>query len=150
MRFSVLASGSTGNSIYVENDEHAFIVDAGLSGKRMEQLFAKIDRNMKQLSGIFVTHEHSDHIKGIGVLARKYNVPVYANAKTWQAMDGLVGDIPLEQRFEFEMDTVKHFGSIAIESFAVSHDAADQCSILFMKMGASLLLLRIQAMLATV
>ena len=78
---------------------------------------------MKRLSGIFVTHEHSDHIKGIGVLARKYNVPIYANAKTWQAMDGLIGDIPVEQRFEFEMDTVKHFGSLAVESFAVSHDA---------------------------
>jgi len=141
MRFSVLASGSTGNSIYVENDEHAFIVDAGLSGKRMEQLFAKIDRNMKQLSGIFVTHEHSDHIKGIGVLARKSNVPVYANAKTWQAMDGLVGDIPLEQRFEFEMDTVKHFGSIAIESFAVSHDAADPMFYTFHENGRKLVVI---------
>ena len=71
MRFSVLASGSSGNAIYIENDEHTFLVDAGFSGKKMESLVAGIDRSMKQVDGIFVTHEHSDHIKGIGVVARK-------------------------------------------------------------------------------
>lgn len=131
MRFSVLASGSTGNAIYIENDEHAFLVDAGLSAKKIDQLLASIDRSMKQVNGIFVTHEHSDHIKGIGVLARKYEVPIYANAKTWQAMDGLVGEIPLDQRFQFDMETVKTFGSVEIESFAVSHDAADPMFYVF-------------------
>jgi phosphoribosyl 1,2-cyclic phosphodiesterase len=125
MRFSVLASGSTGNAIYVENDEHAFLVDAGLSGKKMEQLFAKIDRNMNKLSGILVTHEHSDHIKGLGVVARKYKVPVFANEKTWLAMENNIGNIPDEQKFLFNMETVQSFGSLSIESFAVSHDAAD-------------------------
>lgn len=125
MQFSVLASGSTGNSIYVESGEHSFIVDAGLTGKKMEQLFEKVDRDIKKLSGILVTHEHSDHIKGVGVLARKYNIPVFANEKTWQAMDGLVGNIPIEQRFQFDMETIQTFGSLDIESFAVSHDAAD-------------------------
>ena len=103
MRFSVLASGSTGNAVYVENDEHSFLIDAGLSGKKMEQLFANIDRDMKNLSGILVTHEHSDHIKGLGVIARKYNIPVFANAKTWTAMDGLVGTIPTDLCFDFNM-----------------------------------------------
>ena len=60
MRFSILASGSTGNSLYIETDEHAFLVDAGMSGKKMEALLASIDRSMKQIDGIFVTHEHSD------------------------------------------------------------------------------------------
>ena len=125
MRFSVLASGSSGNAIYVENDEHAFLVDVGLSGKKMEQLFAKIDRDMKKLSGILVTHEHSDHIKGLGVVARKYKVPIYANEKTWLAMEDHIGNIPSDQRFLFNMETVQSFGSLSIESFAVSHDAAD-------------------------
>ena len=89
MRFSVLASGSSGNAIYVENEEHSFLVDAGLSGRKMEELFASVDRSMKNLSGILVTHEHSDHIKGLGILARKYKVPIYANAKTWMAMEHL-------------------------------------------------------------
>lgn len=141
MRFSVLASGSSGNAIYVENDEHAFLVDAGLSGRKMEELFASVDRNMKKLSGILVTHEHSDHIKGLGILARKYNVPIYANEKTWTAMDPLVGKIPLEQRFHFDMETVKTFGSIDIQSFAVSHDAADPMFYVFHENGRKLVLI---------
>ena len=141
MRFSVLASGSSGNAIYVENDEHAFLVDAGLSGRKMEELFASVDRNMKKLSGILVTHEHSDHIKGLGILARKYNVPIYANEKTWMAMDPLVRKIPLEQRFHFDMETVKTFGSIDIQSFAVSHDAADPMFYVFHENGRKLVLI---------
>ncbi len=125
MRFSVLASGSSGNAIFIENNEHQFLVDAGLSGKKLEGLFAKIDRSMADLDGIFVTHEHSDHIKGLGVVARKYQIPIYANEKTWKAMDGLIGTVPLDQRFTFDMETVKTFGGMDIESFGVSHDAAD-------------------------
>ena len=125
MRFSVLASGSSGNAIFIENDEHKFLVDAGFSGKKLESLFAGINRSMEDLDGIFVTHEHSDHIKGLGVIARKYGIPIYANEKTWKAMDGLIGKIPLDQRFQFDMETVQSFGGLDIESFAVSHDAAD-------------------------
>ncbi len=131
MRFSVLASGSSGNAVYIENDKHAFLVDAGFSAKKMDSLMAGINRSMKQVDGIFVTHEHSDHIKGIGVVARKYGMPIYANEKTWQAMDGLVGNIPLEQRFQFDMETVLSFGSIDIQSFAVSHDAVDPMFYVF-------------------
>ena len=76
--------------------------------KRWKQLFAKIDRDMKKLTGILVTHEHSDHIKGLGVVARKYNIPIYANAKTWEAMDGLIGNIPTDLRFQFDMETVQN------------------------------------------
>jgi len=141
MRFSVLASGSSGNAIYVETEEHAFLVDAGLSGRKMEELFASVDRSMKNLSGILVTHEHSDHIKGLGVLARKYNVPIYANAKTWVAMEHLVGNIPIEQRFHFDMETVKTFGSLDIQSFAVSHDAADPMFYVFHENGRKLVLI---------
>ncbi|WP_342513852.1 MBL fold metallo-hydrolase [Sporosarcina sp. FSL K6-1522] len=141
MRFSVLASGSTGNAIYIENDEHTFLVDAGFSGKKMESLVAGIDRSMKQIDGIFVTHEHSDHIKGIGVVARKYGIPIYANAKTWQAMDSLVGAIPLDQRFQFDMETVKSFGSLDVQSFGVSHDAADPMFYIFHENGRKLVII---------
>lgn len=141
MRFSVLASGSTGNAVYVENDEHSFLIDVGLSGKKMEQLFANIDRDMKNLSGILVTHEHSDHIKGLGVIARKYNIPIFANAKTWAAMDGLVGTIPTDLRFHFDMETVKTFGGLDIQSFAVSHDAADPMFYTFNENGRKLVVI---------
>ncbi|MBD7909587.1 MBL fold metallo-hydrolase [Sporosarcina gallistercoris] len=131
MRFSILASGSTGNSIYIENDSGAYLVDAGLTAKRIEAQLAKIGRSMKNVKAIFVTHEHSDHIKGVGVLARKHGVPIYANEKTWQAMDGLVGEIALDQRFQFDVETVHSLGSISIESFAVSHDSVDPMFYVF-------------------
>ncbi|MTD31197.1 MBL fold metallo-hydrolase [Planomicrobium sp. YIM 101495] len=141
MRFSVLASGSSGNAIYIENDEHAFLVDAGLSGRKMEQLFSSIGKSVANLDGILVTHEHSDHIKGLGILARKYKVPIYANEKTWIAMDGLVGAIPTEQRFQFDMEAVKSFGGLDIESFGVSHDAADPMFYVFHENGRKLSLI---------
>lgn len=141
MKFSVLASGSTGNSIYVENGQHAFIVDAGLTGKKMDALFKQIDREAKQLDGILVTHEHSDHIKGVGILARKYGIPIYANAKTWEAMDPLIGNVPLDQRFEWKIDEVKSFGSLDIQSFGVSHDAAEPMFYTFHEDGRKLVVM---------
>lgn len=129
--FSVLASGSTGNAIYVETETHSFLVDAGLSGKQMEKLFNQIERSPKQLNGILVTHEHSDHIKGVGILARKYKLPIYANEKTWKAMEHLIGEIPLDQKFVFPMETVQRFGGLDIESFGVSHDAVEPMFYIF-------------------
>jgi phosphoribosyl 1,2-cyclic phosphodiesterase len=141
LHFSVLASGSTGNAIYVETENHSFLVDAGLSGKQMDALFKQIGREMKNLSGVLVTHEHSDHIKGIGIVARKYNLPIYANEKTWKAMEGSIGEVPLEQKFTFDMETVKSFGSLEIESFGVSHDAVEPMFYCFHHEGKKLVLI---------
>jgi phosphoribosyl 1,2-cyclic phosphodiesterase len=141
LSYSILASGSTGNALYVESDEHSFLVDAGFSGKQMEALFGQIDRDISKLSGIFVTHEHSDHIKGIGILARKYHLPVYANENTWRAMEHSVGAIPTEQKFVFNMETVKSFGAVDIESFGVSHDAAEPMFYVFHHSGKKLVLI---------
>ena len=97
LRYSVLASGSTGNVTYLETHNHRILIDAGLSGKRIENLMKKIDRSLKDIDAIFVTHEHSDHTHGVGVLARRYGMDVYANEGTWQAMADKVGKIPLAQ-----------------------------------------------------
>ncbi|MEW9501151.1 MBL fold metallo-hydrolase [Jeotgalibacillus marinus] len=140
MHMSVLASGSTGNAIYVETEEHSFLVDAGLSGKQMELLFQQIGRSMKDLSGLLVTHEHSDHIKGLGIVARRYNLPVFANEKTWAAMEQSIGKIDSEQKFIFPMESVKTFGSLDIESFGVSHDAAEPMFYVFHQNGKKLVL----------
>ncbi|MEH6940847.1 MBL fold metallo-hydrolase [Bacillus sp. JJ722] len=141
MHFSVLASGSTGNAFYVEAEDQRFLVDAGLSGKGMEGLFQQIGRNLSNLTGVLVTHEHSDHIKGLGVIARKYKLPIYANEKTWHAMEGSIGEIPTEQKFTFDMGTVKTFGSLDIESFGVSHDAADPMFYVFHHNGKKVALM---------
>ncbi|NSL52386.1 MBL fold metallo-hydrolase [Calidifontibacillus erzurumensis] len=125
LHFSVLASGSTGNAFYIGTEKAKLLVDVGFSGKQMEELMKAVNLNPKELDGILVTHEHSDHIKGLGILARRYNLPIYANEKTWKAMEGLIGAIPTEQKFIFEMGSVKTFGDIDVESFGVSHDAAE-------------------------
>lgn len=131
MQFSVLASGSTGNAIYVETEKHRFLVDAGLSGKQMEKQFDQIGRSMEGLTGVLVTHEHSDHIKGLGIIARKYQLPIYANEKTWLAMDGHIGEIAVEQKNVFGMEAIHSFGSVDIQSFGVSHDAAEPMFYVF-------------------
>ena len=123
-KVSVLASGSTGNSLYIETPAKRLLVDAGLSGKKITSLLAEINRKPEDLDAIFVTHEHSDHIHGVGVMARKYKLDVYANAATWQAMSPKVGIIKPEQHHLFELGTTLTFGDMDIESYGVSHDAA--------------------------
>ncbi|WP_183252604.1 MBL fold metallo-hydrolase [Anoxybacteroides tepidamans] len=141
MQFSVLASGSTGNAFYVETTKHRLLVDVGLSGKQIEQLFQQIGRHVKDVTAILVTHEHSDHIKGLGVLARKYQLPIYANEKTWKAMEGLIGEIPTEQKFVFPIGAVRSFGDLDVESFGVSHDAAEPMFYVFHHEGKKLVLI---------
>lgn len=140
LTFSVLASGSSGNAMYVATEKQKLLIDAGLSGKKLEQLFQTIQCSPKELDGILVTHEHSDHIKGLGVFARRYQLPIYANAKTWAAMEGQIGEIPTEQKFEFPVESVRTFGDIDVESFAVSHDAAEPMFFIFHHEGKKLTL----------
>ena len=131
LHFSVLASGSTGNMLYVGTDEKKLLVDAGLSGKATEALFKQAELNINDVSGILVTHEHSDHIKGLGVLARKYDLPVYANEKTWNAMEHLIGNIPTEQKFIFSVGDVKHSVILRSSHLAFHMTRQSRCSMLF-------------------
>jgi len=121
--FSVLASGSTGNAFYIATEKERILVDAGLSGKKLDSLFNQARVDPSKLNRILVTHEHSDHIKGLGIVARKYNLPIYANEKTWKAMEHSIGKLTLDQKFTFDIAEVKTFGDIDVESFGVSHDA---------------------------
>ncbi|MBC6307152.1 MBL fold metallo-hydrolase [Listeria booriae] len=131
LRFSILASGSSGNATLIETANQTILVDCGLSGKKIENLFGEVGRSMTDVDAILVTHEHVDHIKGLGVLARRYEVPIYANAKTWVAMEPSIGEINSAQKFQFDMETVKSFGSLQVESFGVSHDAAEPMFYIF-------------------
>ena len=80
MRFCSIASGSSGNCIYVGSDNTHLLVDIGISGKRMETGLNSLELTGRDLDGILITHEHSDHIKGLGVISRKYGIPIYATA----------------------------------------------------------------------
>ncbi|WP_326717450.1 MBL fold metallo-hydrolase [Vagococcus jeotgali] len=121
---SVLASGSTGNSLFIETKEKKILVDAGLSGKKITNLLAEIDRRPEDLDAILVTHEHRDHVSGVGVLARKYKLDIFANEPTWRGMDKIIGDVAVEQKNIFNLGSILTLGDMDIESFGVSHDAA--------------------------
>lgn len=124
MRFSILASSSAGNSVLVQTDRTTLLIDAGLSGKQIEAHLKEVGADPTKIDAILVTHEHSDHIKGVGVLARRYGLPVYTHEKTWMELDRLIGEIPADQKFHFGEGEVKSFGDLSVESFAISHDAA--------------------------
>lgn len=140
LRFSVLASGSSGNALYVATNKVRLLIDAGLSGKKMDELLLKAGCDAEKIDGILVTHEHSDHIKGVGILARKYKLPIYANQKTWKAMEKDIGAIPVEQCFHFEREEIKTFADLDVESFGVSHDAAEPMFYVFHHEGKKLVL----------
>ena len=86
MKIHSLKSGSKGNASLVYTDKTKILVDCGISGKAVKTAMADIGFEPGDLDGIVVTHEHADHIKGIGVMMRRYNVPVYANSMTWSAI----------------------------------------------------------------
>ena len=125
LKVSVLASGSTGNVTYIETPQHKVLVDAGLSGKKIAGLMDSVGLDINQVDSLFVTHEHTDHIKSVGVLARKYGLNVYANQGTWDAMSKKIGKVPNEQKYLFDANTTKSLGDLDVESFLVSHDAAE-------------------------
>lgn len=142
-KYSILASGSTGNAFYLESDQKKLLVDAGLTGKKIEQLLGEINRKAEDLDAIFITHEHSDHIKGVGILARKYGLDIYANSQTWKIIDekNMLGQIDAGQKHVFERESLKTFGDLDIASFAVSHDAIAPQFYRFMKDGKSFVML---------
>lgn len=127
MTFSMhsLASGSKGNVTYVQAGNTRLLIDAGLSGRRVTELLSAIQVLPESLDGILVTHEHNDHIQGVGVMARKYHVPIYANHGTWQAMARKVGEIPPWQRRVFDTGDDFYIGDFAVTPVAISHDAAE-------------------------
>ena len=86
-KYSILASGSTGNSLLFGNSRKEDSSGCWFIRKKITSLLAEIDRDPSDLDAILVTHEHKDHIHGVGVLARKYGMDIYANEKTWQIMD---------------------------------------------------------------
>ena len=142
-KYSILASGSTGNAFYLETPKQKILVDAGLSGKKIESLMSEIGRDLHDVDALLLTHEHSDHIKGAGILARKYGFDVYANEATWAELDSknMIGKVNPDQKKIFELGKMKTFGDLDIESFGVSHDAVAPQFYRFMKDGKSFVLL---------
>ncbi len=138
LRFSPLFSGSSGNAIYVGSDDAQILVDAGMSGARVDQELRAVGVNPAQLTAILVTHEHSDHVKGIGILSRKYDLPVFATEGTWAGMRDRVGPIASKNCRIFEPGQDFFLGSIDVTPFATPHDAGQSVGYTFELFGAKL------------
>jgi phosphoribosyl 1,2-cyclic phosphodiesterase len=124
MFFCSLYSGSSGNSIFVSSEETKILIDAGLPGKKIEMALNKINREASNIDAIFITHEHSDHIKGVGVLSRRYDIPIYANKSTWKEMFDKIGKIKEKNIKIMENDYVI-LKDMKITKYNISHDAAE-------------------------
>ena len=127
MRICSIASGSSGNCIYIGDDTTHLLVDAGISRKRIEEGLRALDIKGEELTGILVTHEHIDHVQGIGVFSRKYGIPVYATKGTIRVMEkmGSLGKLPEGLFHEIVIDEEFGLGDMTIRPFAISHDAAE-------------------------
>ena len=128
-----LFSSSKGNCTYIFSETTKLLVDVGISTKRLTLALEEKNISPYDIKGILITHEHSDHIKGIKVFSKKYNVPVYASKKTWNALVSL--EIPENLRNEFVPNENFQIGDIDILPFSIPHDAIDPCGFNFMLDG---------------
>jgi len=123
MRFCVLGSGSKGNATYLESGGTSILIDAGMSGIELQKRLATIGVELAEIAAILVTHEHNDHIQGVGVLSRRAKIPVFANPATFSAAAKTVSR--LFSSNEFETGRPFHFRNLEIHPFAISHDTED-------------------------
>ncbi|NLJ78463.1 MAG: MBL fold metallo-hydrolase [Tissierellia bacterium] len=125
IEFCSLGSGSSGNCQYIGTDSTRLLIDAGFSGKRIEDLLSLIGVCPTTIDYILVTHEHIDHVKGVGVLSRRYDLPILANEKTWIAMNRTIGEIRDRNVMIMEPENDLHLGELGVRSFNIHHDATN-------------------------
>ena len=125
-KFCSLYSGSSGNCSLVQTEKTKILIDAGESTKKIVEGLNLINIDPSSIDGIIVTHEHSDHTKGLGNFSKKFNIPVYANKETWNAMPKQKEKILEENIKYFDFNDFK-IGDIKIKAFPIPHDAANPC-----------------------
>lgn len=132
MDFFSVASGSSGNCICLGSDQCHVMIDAGISGKRIEEGMNTYDYTTSDMDGVLITHEHSDHIQGLGVVARKYGLPIYATKRTADAIlqSSSVGKIDPSLFHVIEAGKTFFIGNLEIYPMSISHDAADPVAYL--------------------
>lgn len=120
MKISLLSSGSKGNSSLIENDELGILIDAGLSGKKALERIVAVNGNTEKIAAIIITHDHSDHIKGAGILARKLKIPIYIHEKNYHNSNHLFDKCQI-----FYIDKPFRIGSFCITPIPISHDGTE-------------------------
>lgn len=127
MKVASLGSGSRGNATLVSTESTTILIDCGFSLRETERRLARLGVSASEITAVLVTHEHTDHIRGVGALARKYNKPVWMTHGTFRA--GNTGELPLLN--EITAEQVVELDDIQVTPFAVPHDAAEPCQFLF-------------------
>lgn len=125
LQIASLNSGSNGNAYYVGNHNEAVLVDAGLSCKEIEKRMTGLGLSMQKIKGLFISHEHSDHIKGVQVLSKKYSLPVYISKGTYR-QSGL--NLSSPQVNWLEHSTEINIAGLLVKAFTKKHDAAEPIS----------------------
>ncbi len=126
MRFAVLGSGSQGNGTLIASEDTYVLVDCGFSLRETERRLARLGVNPTQLSAIMVTHEHADHVHGVGLLSRRYNLPVYLSRGTLRGMRK-----PVEAAGYVAGGDVLQIGALSVNAVAVAHDALEPTQYVF-------------------
>lgn len=127
LNFCSLYSGSSGNCLYVESQNTKLLVDTGMSCKKIEEALTSIEVDPFSINAILVTHEHSDHVKGLSTISRKYNIPVYATEETYDAMPTQTEKITQENINYFKPAEKFSINDLDILPFSIPHDAANPC-----------------------
>jgi phosphoribosyl 1,2-cyclic phosphodiesterase len=128
VQFTILGSGSSGNASYLEADGTRLLIDCGFSARQIKQRLATIDRIPDRLDGILITHEHSDHVAGLKIIAGKLGIPIYCNRFTGEEIERIH-----KTKFDFRLfETGQSFdvGSVGVDTFTVPHDATDPVGFL--------------------
>lgn len=131
MKLVTLSSGSSGNCIYVESEKSKILVDIGLTGRLALTLMNEAGINPAEIDAIFVTHEHIDHVKGVGVISRKFDIPIFANEKTWLAMQKKIGKISPKNINVFKTNSFFIFQDLDVQNISTFHDAIDPVFFIF-------------------
>ena len=127
LEFCSLYSGSTGNSLFIRSDNTKILIDTGVSAKKITSALASLNTDVTDIDAILVTHEHSDHVQSLGTISKKYNIPVFANQKTWDAMPEQNNKISDCNKKKFNISDKFEIGDLLIEPFPIPHDAANPC-----------------------
>ena len=125
--FCSLYSGSSGNCLFIQTSNTKILIDAGESSKKISNALSSINIDPNNIDAILITHEHSDHVKGLGTFSKKYDIPVYANSKTWDAMSEQSSKISDKNIKKFTIEENFEIGDLKIHPFKIPHDAANPC-----------------------
>lgn len=131
LKFCSLASGSSGNCQWISSEKTAVLLDAGLSGKYIQAAMNSISADLEKVQGILLTHEHTDHVKCVGVMMRRYGLRLYINELTFEAIESKLGKFDPNQVTIFENNKAFEIGDLEVKPFSISHDAVDPVAYSF-------------------